>query len=390
MLHFRILSLATLALVSPAPIMAQTPPLTDPQFQAISEEIFRPIIEAYDIPGIAVGLTLNGEHYLFTDGMADRKAAVPVDRDTLFELGSNSKLFNAALAALAEQRGLLSLHDPVAKHLPDLSGDAFALISLYDLAAHATGSLPLQVPDDLPDRPALMAWLAQWEPGVDPASFRSYSNVSIGLLGLITGDRFGMSYEEAATSVLFPALGLRSTYVTVPDTAMQHYAFGYSRDENKPIRVNPGMLDAEAYGVKSSVTDMVYFLDAHLGHAALDAEVSAALARTRIAEYDTVHYAQAMIWEAYAWPVTAAQLEAGNSPEMALTPQPLTRNAARLPDDAVFLNKTGSTNGFGSYVAMVPSEEIGVVILANRNYPNPVRAEAALKLITEVLALDER
>lgn len=383
MFRFRILSFATLALA--APVHAGS--LTDQQFQRISEEVFRPIIEAYDIPGLAIGLTLNGEQHFFTDGMANRDAAVPVDRDTLFELGSNSKLFTAALAALAEQRVLLSLHDPVAKQLPELSGGAFEQISLSDLAAHATGSLPLQVPDGIADRPALMAYLAEWTPSVDPASRRSYSNVSIGLLGLITGDRFGTSYEDAATSVLFPALGLQSTYVTVPDAAMPHYAFGYSRKDDRPIRVSPGMLDSEAYGVKSSITDMTHFLAAHLGQVALDDDARAALARTRITEYDTVHYAQAMIWEAYPWPVTPAQLHSGNASEMAMTPQPLTHHAERLLDGAVFLNKTGATNGFGSYVAMIPSEDIGVVVLANRNYPNPVRAEATLQLITEILEM---
>ncbi len=68
-------------------------------------------------------------------------------------------------------------------------------------------------------------------------------------------------------------------------------------------------------------------------------------------------------------------------------PQPLARRSTPL-DGAVFLNKTGSTNGFGAYVAMVPSEKIGVVVLANRNYPNAVRAEAALDLITGILDHD--
>ena len=115
--------------------------------------------------------------------------------------------------------------------------------------------------------------------------------------------------------------------------------------------------------------------------------MEAALSRTREARYDTAHYAQAMIWEDYAWPVTAAQLAAGNSSEMALTPQPITRRD-RARSGPVFLNKTGATNGFGAYVAMVPQEEIGVVVLANRNYPNAVRAEATLDLITRILAED--
>ncbi|MFG6083163.1 class C beta-lactamase [Paracoccus litorisediminis] len=381
MISFRLLGFATAVLATPA----YAGSLSDQQFQAISEEVFRPVIEEFDIPGIAIGVTLNGQQYYFTDGMADRDAAVPVDKETIFELGSNSKLFNVTLAALAEQKGLLSLRDPVSKQLPELSDSAFDQITLYDLAAHATGGLPLQVPDDITDNQSLMAYLAKWRPEGDTKSLRSYSNVSIGLLGLIVGDKFGGSYEEALQGELLPCLGLTNTYVTVPVAEMGHYAFGYSRTDNRPIRVNPGMLDSEAYGIKSSVTDMTRLLDAHLGNIPLNEDMTAALARTRVSEFDTAPFAQAMIWEGYPWPVEAAQLEAGNSADMAMKPQPMTHHEERALEGAVFLNKTGATNGFGSYVALVPSEKIGVVVLANRNYPNPVRAAATLTLITKIL-----
>lgn len=381
MKSFQILGLAVAMLAAPAHARS----LSDQQFHDISEKVFRPVIEEFDIPGIAIGVTLDGKQYVFTDGMANREASVPVDKDTIFELGSNSKLFNVALAALGEQKGLLSLHDTVSRHVPALIGTAFDQISLYDLSAHANGGLPLQVPDDVTDHQALMVYLKAWKPKADTKSVRAYSNVSIGLLGLIVGDRFGDSYEDAISKDLLPALGLDSTFVTVPDAAMGRYAFGYSRTDDSPIRVDPGMLDAEAYGIKSSITDMIYFLDAQLGNLALDDEMNAALARTRVSEYDTAHYAQAMIWEGYPWPVDAAQLAAGNSADMVLQPQPITHHAATDLDGAVFLNKTGSTNGFASYVAMVPSEKIGVVILANRNYPNPVRAGATLDFINQLL-----
>lgn len=365
-----------------APVHAQD--LTDAKFHEISESVFRPIIQEYDIPGIAIGVTLDGQQFFFTDGLADRAAARPVDRDTRFELGSNSKLFNVALAALADERGLLSLDDPVSAHMPALAGSAFDAISL-DLAAHATGGLPLQVPDDIADIDGLVTYLKSWTPDGDTKALRSYSNVSIGLLGVVTAARFGTSYEDAIARELLPALGLDSTFVDVPDAAMGRYAFGYSRTGDDPVRVNPGMLDAEAYGHKSSVADMTRFLDAHLGNLALDAETAAALARTRMSAYETAHYAQAMIWEAYPWPVTASALAAGNAPEMVMSPQPMTHGPAQELDGSVFFNKTGATNGFGSYVAMIPSERIGVVVLANRNYPNPVRAAATLELIQRLL-----
>lgn len=377
MINVRLLGFAAAVLAAPA--YAQD--LTQQEFQEISERVFRPVIEEFDIPGMAIGVTLHGEHYIFADGLADRAASRPVGPDTIFELGSNSKLFNVTLAALGEEKGLLSLQDPVSAELPSLAGSAFDRISLYDLSTHATGGLPLQVPDDIADNQGLMTYLAAWKPEGDTKSLRSYSNVSIGLLGLITAERFGKSYEDALTEDLLPALGLNSTFITVPEIAMGHYAFGYSRTDDSPVRVNPGMLDAEAYGIKSSVTDMTRFLDAHLGNLALDDEMTAALAKTRMSEFDTAHYTQAMIWEGYPWPVDASELTAGNSADMSMTPQPMTRRASKALDGAVFLNKTGATNGFGSYVAMIPSEQIGVVVLANRNYPNPVRAEATRKLI---------
>lgn len=372
----------TVALAAPA--HAEAP--TERQIADIAEQVFRPVIEEYDIPGLAIGITLDGAQYFFADGLADRAAARPVDKDTLFELGSNSKLFNVALAALAEEQGLLSLDDAVSARVPALAGSAFDGITLADLAAHATGGLPLQVPDGIADDAALIDYLAAWQP--TEGGLRSYSNVSIGLLGQIAGTAFDKPYEEALKTELLPGLGLDSTFVTVPDSAMGRYAFGYSRSDDSAIRVNPGMLDAEAYGVKSSTADMTRFLDAQLGNLDLDSSTAAALARTQAPGFDTDHFAQAMIWEVYPWPMDAARLEAGNSSDMALKQQPMTPRGDAAPEGAVMLNKTGATNGFGSYVAMVPSERIGVVVLANRNYPNPVRARATVDLIERILALD--
>jgi beta-lactamase class C len=89
-----------------------------------------------------------------------------------------------------------------------------------------------------------------------------------------------------------------------------------------------------------------------------------------------------MVWEQYAWPVALKKLLDGNSAKMSLESQPVKQRAKPLaPQNAVLMNKTGSTNGFGAYVVLVPKAHIGLAVLANRNYPNPARAEAGLKLI---------
>ena len=92
---------------------------------------------------------------------------------------------------------------------------------------------------------------------------------------------------------------------------------------------------------------------------------------------------QGLGWESYAYPVAIETLLAGNSLEMILEPNPANRLTPPLaPRQAAYYNKTGSTNGFGGYVAFVPSEQIGIVLLANRNYPNQARIEAAHHILT--------
>ncbi|WP_231486909.1 serine hydrolase [Paracoccus pantotrophus] len=118
------LGLIAAGLAMPASAMSEA------EFQQMAAGIFAPAIAEHDIPGLAVGATWRGQDYVYTAGMADRAAAVPVTAETLFELGSISKTFNVTLAALAAQQGRLSLADPVAAHLPDLKGSAIGSASL--------------------------------------------------------------------------------------------------------------------------------------------------------------------------------------------------------------------------------------------------------------------
>lgn len=380
-------TLAAAALLSlPTTLAAEN--MTDKQVTDMARDSFAPVIAEYDIPGLVVGITFRGKQHFYATGLAAREGEIGASPDTIFELGSISKIFNATLAALAEQRGEINLDAPVSDSLPDLKGSAFDGIKLVDLATHVTGGLPLQVPDEAQDVPELIDWLAEWQPP-QPGT-RSYSNVGIGLLGHITGDAMGMPYAQAAEDILFPALGLTSTFVNVPDTAMDRYAYGYDRETNAPIRVNPGVLADEAYGVKSTARDMVRLLDLELGRGDADPALSAALERTREGRAKTAYYTQDMIWEQYPWPTDLGAIEAGNGYDFILSPQPATAITPSLPPQQdVILNKTGATNGFGGYVTLLPAQDLGIVVLANRNYPNEARVRATYDLIENLLAAQE-
>lgn len=377
-------TLAAAALLSlPTTIVAQN--VTDEQVIDMARDNFAPVIAEYDIPGLVVGITFRGQQHFYATGLAAREGEVAASPETIFELGSISKIFNATLAALAEQQGEIDLEAPVSDSLPDLKGSAFDGIRLVDLATHVTGGLPLQVPSGVQDVPALIDWLAHWQPP-QPGT-RSYSNVSIGLLGRITADAMGMPYAQAAEDILFPAMGLTSTFVKVPDTAISRYAYGYDRKTDAPIRVNPGVLADEAYGVKSTARDMVRLLDLELGRGDADPALVAALERTREGHAETAFYTQDMIWEQYSWPADKTAMEAGNGYDFILSPQPATTIAPPLPPQQdVILNKTGATNGFGGYVTLLPGQDLGIVVLANRNYPNEARVRATYNLIEDLLA----
>lgn len=353
--------------------------------QEKAQKAFANALAEYKIPGLIVGVTSNGKHYFYATGLASRADKQPVTPDTLFELGSISKIFNATLAALAEQRGLLSLNEKAAHYLCADTCKIGNDMTLMDLATHHSGGLPLQVPGEVNDTDSLVRWLAAWQPP-QPGT-RSYSNISIGLLGHITAQAFGMHYAQAAETMLFPALGLQSTWINVPDQAMDRYAFGYDRKTDQAIRVTPGVLDAEAYGVKSSARDMLKLLDAELGNTATDPELAAAIQRTQEGQFKTTAFVQDMVWEQYPWPVDVETMESGNGYDFILHPQPVEKlNPALAPQQSVILNKTGSTNGFGGYLAMLPGENLGVVVLANRNFPIQARVKATYSLIEALLA----
>lgn len=350
-----------------------------------AQAAFASAIEAYKIPGLVVGITRNGEHSFYATGLASRSDKRPVTPDTLFELGSISKIFNVTLAALAEQRGLMSFHDKLAHYL---CADACAIgddITLLDLATHHSGGLPLQVPKDIATIDQLVAWLKDWHP--PQRGTRSYSNISIGLLGHITAQAMGMRYTTAIQTVLLPELGLNNTWIEVPAKAQNRYAFGYERVTDAPIRVRPGVLDAEAYGVKSSARDMLTLLDIELGQQNVSPQLKAAIARTQEGQFKTAKFTQDMIWEQYPWPVDLDTLVSGNSDDVILHPQEVHKITPSLaPQKDVVLNKTGSTNGFGAYVVLLPGENLGIVVLANRNFPNEARVRASYALIKSLLS----
>ncbi|KPQ23048.1 class C beta-lactamase [Halomonas sp. HL-93] len=350
--------------------------------EALVNSTIESLMAEHDIPGMTVALSIDGQQHYFNYGVADLEAQTPVTEETLFELGSVSKIFTATLAAHAQSSDALSLSDPASRHLPTLEGSAFDDITLLELGTYTAGELPLQFPEEVQSEESMVDYYRQWQPKSAPGSHRLYSNPSIGLFGYLAAQSLGKPFNTLMEERILTPLGLDHSYYQVPDDQMASYAYGYSK-EDEPIRVNPGVLDAQAYGLKSTAADVLTFVEANMDSAELDESLSQAMETTRTGYLEVGDMTQGLGWESYAYPVALDALEQGNSLEMILEANPVNRLSPPLPprQEALY-NKTGSTNGFGGYVAFVPSEQIGIVMLANRNYPNQARIEAAHHIFT--------
>lgn len=338
-----------------------------------------PLMAKEHIPGMAVGIVENGKPHVFYYGVASREMKQPVGADTLFELGSVSKTFTATLASYAQIHGFLSLSDQTGKYIEPLARTAFGNVTLLELGTHTAGALPMQVPDGIGDDAALFRYLRTWDPAAPPGTSRVYSNIGIGLLGLITAKAMDDDFPELVQRRLFPALGLTHTYIEIPAERMADYAQGYTHG-GKPIRMAPGELWQEAYGVRTTAPDMVRFLEDNMNLVNLAPDVQRAVMDTHTGYFKAGLMTQDLIFEQYAYPVTLQTLLSGtaeindNVPATALTPP-------EPPEPDAWLNKTGSTNGFAAYIAFIPGRKLGIVLLANKSYPLLERVTAAYRIL---------
>ncbi|ADO09555.1 MULTISPECIES: class C beta-lactamase [Pantoea] len=354
--------------------------LSSQQVTSLVKAAIEPLMEQQAIPGMSVAVLYKGRAQFVNLGVADLESRRRVTENTLFELGSVSKTFTGTLAGIMIRNGEIRLNDPVQKRWPQLTGEQWRPVRMLHLATYTAGGLPLQLPDEVTDQASLLRFYQNWQPTAAPGLQRQYSNASIGLFGslMVKGD-----YEQAMERHVFQPLRLTRTYITVPPSMMLNYAWGYKNGQ--PVRVSPGMLDAEAYGIKSTARDMLTFMQANIDPNRLSAgnAVLRNAIRTAQSRYFKVgSLYQGLGWEIYDWPVDAETLLSDNDNAVALKPRPATQvNPVGPSQSASWVHKTGATNGFGAYIAFIPEQNSGIVLLANKNYPNPLRIRVAWQIL---------
>lgn len=372
-----------LLLLAALPVQAQISTIPASIKQAVDQTI-PALMQQYQIPGMSVAVTVGKHSAVLNYGVASKETGQPVSDQTLFEIGSVSKTFAATLASFAQLQGKLAWTDSVSQHLPALKGGYFDQISLLNLATHTSG-LPMQTPDHISTQTQFIDYLKAWTPPHAIGTHRIYSNNGIGLLGQIAAQSLQDSYESALLRQILRPLGMQHTFITIPRGQMQHYAQGYT-SKGQPIRMQAGLLSAQAYGIKTNSTDLLNFVRANIVANPQGSIVSRAIANTQQPYYQEGDFTQALIWDQYPYPIEQAKLMQSN--DDAIVEDLATSKITQPTSGDILLNKTGSTNGFSSYIAYVPRRHIGVVLLANKSYPITARVKAGHQILQQIAVLD--
>jgi CubicO group peptidase (beta-lactamase class C family) len=300
-----------------------------------------------------------------------------VDADSVFEIGSITKVFTSLLLADMVERGEVKMDTPVASLLPStvtVPSRSGKQITLADLSMQVSG-LP-RMPNNFrpadPENPyadydatKLYEFLSGHTLARDPGEKYDYSNIGVGLLGHALARKAGMSYEELLKKRIFDPLGMKDTSITLSPEQRKRLAIGHN-----PVLGSVKNWDLDALAgagaIRSTANDMLKFLAANMELA--PSPLQPAMRRMRSMSKPTgVPDLEIMMgWHAFK----------------------------KYGTEIVWHN--GGTGGYRSFAGFVPAAKRGVVVLCNTSMDNddlgrhilesqwPVRKYEPAKVRTEI------
>ncbi len=218
--------------------------------------------------GLAVGIVDEHGSRVVCHGKLDNGTDRDVDGDTLFEIGSITKVFTALLLQDMVERGEMKLDDPVQKYLPDsvrMPTFEGKEITLLHLATH-TSALPRDSSGDL------YSFLSHCKLQRAPGTQNEYSNLGVGLLGHVIARKAGKDYETLVQERICRPLGMNDTCITVPPELKARNSVGHAipghRVQESASAHNTNALAPRLLGagsIRSTANDLLKFISAYAG-----------------------------------------------------------------------------------------------------------------------------
>jgi len=312
-------------------------------------EIQRILAERVDVQkqsvGIVAGVIDASGRRVMAYGRRARNDARPLDGDTVFEIGSITKVFTSLLLAEAVQRHEMALTDPVAKFLPAKVKipERGRAITLQDLSMH-TSSLP-RIPANMkPKDPAnpyadysvedLYTFLGGYELARDVGERYEYSNLGGGLLGHVLALRAGMDYESLVRARITRPLRMTDTSIALTPRMREHLATGHSAALEAVANWDLPTL-AGAGALRSTANDLLTFVAANLGY--VTTPLAPAMASMVVPRKPT---GMPSLEVALAWHITSVH-------------------------GKTIVWHNGGTGGYRTFIGFDPVARTGVVVLSN-------------------------
>lgn len=312
------------------------------------------LMHAYtgDVPGASVLVLRDGEPILRRSyGLANIEEHVAATPAVNYRLASVTKQFTAAAILLLAEDGKLQLDDPIRKWLPTLP-DATDAITIRQVLSHMSGLIdyedviPPTMTAQLHDTDVLKILESQNRTYFPPGTGYRYSNSGYALLALIVGRASGTDFASFLRERIFKPLGMNNTVAYEEGiSTVANRAFGYSETNGSWARTDQSQTSAVLGdgGIYSSIDDLAKW-DAALYDERLLSGESRKLAFTPVTPTDDPSVEYGM-----GWRITAETLW-----------------------------HSGETMGFRNVIVRYPQRHMSVIVLTNRNDPEPYKTALAI------------
>lgn len=272
--------------ISPAKVDATS----DDHVERMVREKCDAFLERGDTAGLAVAMIAGNKEAVFTFGRAALGSAKAVDAETLFEIGSITKVFTGIALAKAIEEGRWKLDDKAAALCPDgfALNEAAKDVTLRHLTTHTSGYARMPGAPNFLHVANFLAFggdpyrglslekfrrmMAGAEPETTPGEKMEYSNFGVSLLGWLLAKKSGTDYETFIRREVLEPLGMASTSIALSSEREKTFAQGY----RKVVRLGPVVYSlrsaewllpdhlAAAGGLRSNASDMLKFLRANM------------------------------------------------------------------------------------------------------------------------------
>ncbi|MBA3661718.1 MAG: serine hydrolase [Gammaproteobacteria bacterium] len=322
-------------------------------------------MEKHHIPGVAVEVYRGGEPSSYYFGYANREKKIPVSAHTIFEVGSIAKLMTSLLLAQEVDFAKVQLDTPLKQVLPELPL-SMDHITLGMLATHTSG-FPIDVPKSITNRAELDKYLNEKGTALNTNKQWQYSNFGVGMLSLALENQTQKDFNQLYRNHILNPLGMHDVPLRLSNRLKAQFAQGYDKN-NRPAKATEAGL-FQAANVKLSPADMQRFLGASIGLPNTPTRILYPMRMTQSVYVKLPSWAQGLGWQIH--PLTKHDKVLTDKNFNILAPQKVAEIETRpYFDGNALIDKTGATQGFRAYIAVLPNKQSGIVILTNKYVGN--------------------